>query len=254
MIERMTLVLDAFDDSTPSLSLVGLSERTGLPRSTVHRILDQMVRLRWLAHCQDGYCLGIRPLELGGLAAEHSQVREVVDPLLHELCGQTGLVAHLAVLDQREVVYLDRAGGRFAADLPTRMGGRMPAHATALGKAMLAGLDPKIVEANFRSRMATPTPNTVSDIDTLHRELARVRNRHGVAIDREEALAGVTCAAAPLPGHRSAPAAISLCGDARTMHPERYAHLVLHVAREASRALHPHRRRRAPSTSLGRPA
>jgi DNA-binding IclR family transcriptional regulator len=246
MIERMTLVLEAFDTSTPTLSLIGLAERTGLPRSTVHRILDQMVRLRWLAHCPDGYCLGMRPIELGGLAAEHSEIREAVAPSLHELCQHTGLVAHLAVLDRVDVVYLDKAGGRFATQLPSRIGGRMPAYATAVGKAMLATLDPKIVDGTFRGRMRPLTPRTISDIDSLHRELARVRNRHGVAIDLEESQAGVACVAAPLPGPGTATAAVSLAGDAHGMRPERYAHLVLRVAHEASRALRAGRRATPP--------
>ncbi len=66
MIERMTVILDAFDPHTPSLSLLDLADRTGLPRSTLHRILDQMIRLRWLTHPTGGYRLGMRPLELGG--------------------------------------------------------------------------------------------------------------------------------------------------------------------------------------------
>ena len=158
MIERMTLILDAFDAATPTLTLLEIVERTGLPRSTVHRILDQMIRLRWLAHTSGGYRLGMRTLELGGLTADHNEIRDTVGPLLHELAQRTGMVGHLAVLDGREVVYLDKVGGRFAAALPTRLGGRMPAHATALGKAMLAALEPTIAEAAFRTRMRRLTP------------------------------------------------------------------------------------------------
>ncbi|MGH3520107.1 MAG: IclR family transcriptional regulator [Haloechinothrix sp.] len=239
MIERMTLILDAFDSATPTLTLLALAERTGLPRSTVHRILDQMIRLRWLAHSAGGYRLGMRPLELGGLAADHSEVRDVVNPLLHELCQRTGLVGHLAVLDGREVVYLDKAGGRFAANLPTRLGGRMPAHSTAVGKAMLASLDPNTVYATFRSRLPRFTPRTISDIDDLHQELTQIRLRHGVAVDNEESLTGIACVAAPLQGRGPATAALSLSGQVRALNMERLARMILEVAREASRALFP---------------
>lgn len=239
MIERMTLILDAFDSATPTLTLLGLAERTGLPRSTVHRILDQMIRLRWLAHSTGGYRLGMRPLELGGLAADHSEVRDVVNPLLHELCQRTGLVGHLAVLDGREVVYLDKAGGRFAANLPTRLGGRMPAHCTAVGKAMLASLDPNNVDATFRSRLPRLTPRTISTIDDLHQELAQIRLRHGVAVDNEESLTGIACVAAPLRGRGPATAALSLSGQVRAINAERLARMIVEVAGEASRALFP---------------
>ncbi|MGP3950018.1 IclR family transcriptional regulator [Streptomyces sp. 7N604] len=246
MIERMTLILDAFDPATPTLSLLELAERTGLPRSTVHRILDQMIRLRWLAHSAGGYRLGIRPLELGGLAADHSEIRDVVNPLLYELCQRTGFVSHLAVLDGREVVYLDKVGGRAAAHLPTRLGGRLPAHTTAVGKAILASLDPSHVDALYRpcrTRLPVRTPRTIRSIADLLGELEQVRLRHGVAMDNEESMTGISCVAAPLRGRGPATAALSLCGDTRAMNAGRPASMVLEVAREASQALFPHRRR-----------
>lgn len=239
MVERMTLILDAFDLATPSLTLLGLAERTGLPRSTVHRILDQMIRLRWLAHSAGGYRLGIRPLELGGLAAGHNEIRDVANPLLHELCQRTGLVGHLAVLDGREVVYLDKAGGRFGANLPTRLGGRMPAHSTAVGKAILATLDPRNVEATFRTHLPRLTPHTITDIRQLQGELNQIRIRRGVALDNEESLTGIACVAAPLRGRGPASAAISLTGHARTVDVERLGRLVVEVAAEATRTLLP---------------
>lgn len=240
MIERMTLILRAFDQHSRTLSLLDLAERSGLPRSTVHRIVDQMIRYRWLAHCAGGYRLGMRPLELGGLAAEHDEVRGVVSPVLHELCHRTGLAGHLAVLDGRDVVYLDKAGGRFAATLPTRVGARMPAHCTALGKAILASLEPHNVDATFRARLATHTSHTIGDIEELHEELARVRTRHGVARDYEETVAGIGCVAAPINGTGHTTAALSLCGEARSMPMQRISHMVLQATRHATRALGGH--------------
>ncbi|MFC9997888.1 IclR family transcriptional regulator [Nocardia sp. NPDC127526] len=241
MIERMTLILDAFDASTPTLTLLGLVERTGLPRSTVHRILDQMIKLRWLAHTSGGYRLGMRALELGGLTADHNEIRDAVSPLLHELSQRTGMVGHLAVLDGRDVVYLDKAGGRFAASLPTRLGGRMPAHATGVGKAMLACLEPNIAEAALRTRLPRLTPRTICEPEALARELQQIRMRQGVAIDREEAVVGIACVAAPLRGRGTAPAALSLSGRADGMSFDRLARVVLEVAHEAGRTLFPRR-------------
>ncbi|MET8778447.1 IclR family transcriptional regulator [Nocardia sp. NPDC050713] len=243
MIERMTLILDAFDGATPTLTLLGLAERTGLPRSTVHRILDQMIRLRWLAHAPGGYRLGMRTLELGGLAADHNEIRDVVSPLLHDLCQRTGMVGHLGVLDGREVLYLDKAGGRLAATIPTRLGGRMPAHSTALGKALLATLEPSIVEASFRDRMPQLTARTVCDRGELHRELNRIRHRQGVAVDNEESVSGIACVAVPVRGRGAAVAALSLSGQVSGERPAldtaRLARVLVEVAHEAGRALFP---------------
>ncbi|WP_330254603.1 IclR family transcriptional regulator [Nocardia sp. NBC_00565] len=243
MIERMTLILDAFDGSTPTLTLLGLAERTGLPRSTVHRILDQMIRLRWLAHAPGGYRLGMRPLELGGLAADHNEIRDVVSPLLHDLCQRTGMVGHLGVLDGREVLYLDKAGGRFTASIPTRLGGRMPAHSTALGKALLASLEPSIIETSFRDRLPQLTPRTICDRAELHRELTRIRHRQGVAVDNEESVTGIACVAVPIRGRGAAVGALSLSGqiggDRTALDTARLARVLVEVAHEAARALFP---------------
>ncbi|MFE9786460.1 IclR family transcriptional regulator [Nocardia salmonicida] len=247
MIERMTLILDAFDSATPTLTLLGLAERTGLPRSTVHRILDQMIRLRWLAHTPGGYRLGLRVLELGGLAAEQNELREVVGPLLYELSQRTGLVGHLAVLDGREVLFLDRSGGRGGVIIPTRVGGRLPAHSTAVGKALLATLEPGIAEASLRGNAVARTARTIVDRAELHRELARIRNRQGVAVDTEESLPGVGCVAVPIRGRSVAVAAISLSGTVKgertALDTARLARALAEVAKEASRTLaprHPH--------------
>ncbi|MEU2034403.1 IclR family transcriptional regulator [Nocardia amamiensis] len=242
MIERMTLLLDAFDGATPTLTLVGLAERTGLPRSTVHRILDQLIRLRWLAHAPGGYRLGVRTLELGGLAADHNEIRDVVSPLLHDLSQQTGMVGHLGVLDGPEVLYLDKVG-RYAATVPTRLGGRMPAHSTALGKALLATLEPSIVEASFRDRLPRLTARTLADRAELHRELGRIRNRQGVAVDNEESVPGIACVAVPIRGRGAAVAAVSLSGqiggDRAALDTARLARLLVEVAHEAGRSLFP---------------
>ncbi|GGN98237.1 IclR family transcriptional regulator [Nocardia rhizosphaerihabitans] len=243
MIERMTLILDAFDSTTPTLTLLGLAERTGLPRSTVHRILDQMIRLRWLAHTPGGYRLGLRVLELGGLAAEHNELREAVGPLLYDLSQRTGLIGHLAVLDGRDVLFLDRAGGRSQVAIPTRVGGRLPAHCTALGKALLATLEPGIAEGSLRGNATPRTARTIVDRAELHRELARIRNRQGVAVDTEESMPGVGCVAVPIRGRGVALAAISLSGtvngDRSALDTARLARALAEVAKEAARALAP---------------
>ncbi|MFF0546432.1 IclR family transcriptional regulator [Nocardia thailandica] len=240
MIERMTLILDTFDGPAPVRTLLDVAERTGLPRSSAHRIIDQMIRLRWLAHAPGGYRLGTRALELGGLAIEHNEIRDALGPLLHELCGRTGMIAHLAVLDGPRVLLIDKAVGRGGDSLPTRLGGRMPAHCTAVGKALLAALPPSVVELALPDRLPRFTDRTIDRRADLHRELDRVRCHRGVAVDREESLDGVVCVAAPLrDGRRGAVAALSLSGRAGATRPpgsSRAAELLVEAAEEAARA------------------
>ncbi|MGI5326456.1 IclR family transcriptional regulator [Actinomadura nitritigenes] len=246
MIERMTLILDAFNGPSARLTLEDVARRTGLPRSTAHRILDQLVRQRWLAHHSFGYGLGQRALGLGGQDGGHGKIREAAAPYLHELQVTTGLVAHLAVLDGAEVFYLDKLGGRLAASVPSRVGGRAPAHSTALGKAMLAWLEPEQVDALLGTGITRLTSRTIGELGTLHQELHRVRQRRGLAFERGESFPGIACVAVAIRGTEGPVAGISLVGDIHTP-LENVAPLVVTAARETSQVLFPG------SAAAGRP-
>ncbi|MFG1949045.1 IclR family transcriptional regulator [Nonomuraea sp. NPDC048826] len=226
MVERMTLIMDVFARRSTRLTLEDVARRTRLPRSTTHRILDQLVRLDWLDHTSSGYGLGRRALGLGGGEGGHGELREAAAPLLHELQLSTGLVAHLAVLDGADVLYLDKAGGRLAGSVPSRVGGRAPAHLTALGRAILAWLEPE------RAHALVGAPGS------LHQELHRIRQRRGLAFERGDCFPGVSSVAAAIRRPGGPAAALSLAGDARAP-LERVAPLVADAARQVSRALAP---------------
>ncbi|GAA4594920.1 IclR family transcriptional regulator [Planotetraspora phitsanulokensis] len=238
MVERMTLIMDAFAGRSTRLTLEDVARSTHLPRSTAHRILDQLVRLDWLDHTSFGYSLGRRALGLGGRNGSHGEVREAAAPLLHDLQIKTGMVVHLAVLDGSDVFYLDKVGGRFALSVPSRVGGRAPAHSTALGKAILAWLEPEQVEALVGRSISRLTSRTIGDIGTLHQELNRIRQRRGLAFERGECFPNIACVAAAIRGPEGPVASISLVGDAR-MPLEKVAPLVADAARQASLAYFP---------------
>ena len=144
MVDRVVLILSVFERSSSEALTAGqISVRSGIPRSSVHRILQQLVTARWLKRHEDGYALGLRMFEIGSLVAHRSRITSAARPFIHELAERTGQVVHLAVLDQQDVVYLDKvatavADRAFADTLPSRVGGRLPAHCTAVGKALLA--------------------------------------------------------------------------------------------------------------------
>ena len=101
-------------------------------------MLERLVQLRWLRRSGRDYELGMRLVELGSLAVHQDRLHARPNPLLDELHRATGLVVHLAILDGSDVVYLDKIGDRMIAAIPTRVGGRQPAHCAAVGKAILA--------------------------------------------------------------------------------------------------------------------
>ena len=238
MVERMTLILDAFPSRSARLTLEDVSRLTHLPRSTAHRILDQLLKLHWLEHSSFGYSLGARALHLGGVADDNSELRAAASTHLHALMLRTGLTVHLAVLDEGRIHYLDKIGARFATSVPSRVGGYAPAHCTALGKAMLAWLSPEEVDERVGEELRAMTGRTVADLRALHHELHRVRSRHGIALERSECFEDIACVAAAIHAPEGPIGAISLVGDSSTP-LERVAPLVLDATRRISLELFP---------------
>jgi DNA-binding IclR family transcriptional regulator len=195
VLGRSACIMQAFNGAAQVLSLADLNKRTGLPKSTLHRLVDQLCQVGWLERDHGGYRVGIRMFELGTLAGDGNRLHEAAFPHLQALASRTGLAAQLAILDQAEVVYL----GRVVVGpirLPTRRGGRKPAYCTALGKAM-AAYDDDAVHALVSAPMPRKTERTITEPVALWTELRRVREA-GVAFDRGEAYSELECVAAPI--------------------------------------------------------
>jgi len=224
MIARMTLILGVFDPPPATLSLEDVSSRTNLPRSSTHRILDQMVTAEWIDHGPDGYSLGRRSLGLRTSdkherkALFHNRVRRAAAEPLRELYLRTGMVAHLAAWDDGSELFLDKIGGHFASILQIRIGSRVPAHRTTGGRAMLAWLTPEEVDRHARRGFAGRTDNSGWDLRSLHQELNRIRQRNGLSFDtgdRAERMTGhpLPSVAVAIRGPKGPVAAICLCGE-----------------------------------------
>jgi DNA-binding IclR family transcriptional regulator len=173
MLDRFTAIIDAFEDASAALTLDQISARARLPRSTTHRILDQLVRLRWLTHSGRGYRLGARTSSWGTGESADARLRSVAAPVLHDLHVRTGAVVHLGLLDRGHIVHLDKLGGASARQVPTSVGGRMPAHRLALGVAALAGLSPEDVVAELTHiRGWQPDPSWWGELHNVRRRVA----------------------------------------------------------------------------------
>lgn len=214
VLGRVASIMEAFNGGQQVLSLGDLSECTGLPKSTLHRLADQLCQVGWIERDPGGYRVGMRLFELGTLAVEGNRMQEAAFPHLQALAAKTGMSAQLGILDQAEVVYLERiVMGAFR--LPTRRGGRKPAYCTALGKAM-AAFDDEAIRVVTSSRMPRKTANTITDPFVLRAELNRVREV-GVAFDRGEAYQELVCVAAPIRSSGRAIGAVSVTGPTGRM-------------------------------------
>ncbi len=252
MVERMTLILDAFERRSSRLNLEEVAQRTRLPRSTAHRILDQLVKLDWLDHGSLGYGLGRRALGFGDSGNNHAELRSVANPYLHELHMRTGMVVHLSAIDGPDEVFLDKIGGRFAGRLASRVGGRSGAHWNTGGRAMLAALSPEDVDDLVGEHVRAHRGDGGWTMAELHQELNRVRQKYGLSIDRSGRRSmGLISLGAAIVGPEGPEAAVCLCPPSNTVPLERYAPLLLAAVREITRELYPEMER-ASGRSNGR--
>jgi len=230
VVGRLEAILASFDGCDHSLGLSEISHRVGLPKSTVHRLANQLCAVGWLERNSGGYRVGLRLLELGSVALQRTGLREAAFKHLHSLALRTGLVVHLGILDQGEVVYLDRVSTT-RVSLPTRVGGRQPAYCTALGKVMLAFEDPAR-QASALSGMRRRTEFTVIEPRAIQASLDSARQT-GIAYDREEAYKGLGCVASPIRSGDRVIGAISVTGPIARIR----AHSLVHEVRNTAAAV-----------------
>lgn len=217
VLQRAASLLQAFSDGEPVLTLNELVDRSGLPKSTVYRLAEQLISLGWLEKDVFGYKIGLYLFEVGGLAERYRKLRDRALPYLQQLSYRTGLPVQFGVLKGRDVVYLERVLVR-EFPLPTRSGGRMPAHCTALGKALLAFSAEKELQPVLAGPLEPRTPSTVTSHDQLLHELSHIRSSN-FAREAEECYLGISCAAVPVRGSGNAIAAISVSGPPQSVKP-----------------------------------
>lgn len=210
---RVLAVLGAFDADHPRLSLSDIARRSGLPLSTVHRLVGELESGQALSRAADGrFRIGLRLWELGRLAP--SLLQDVAHPWLQELFGSTGENVHLAVRDGLEVLYVDKVYGRHAVPIVSRAGGRLPMHPTGVGKVLLAHEQEWFVSAYLARSLERPTPHTITEPGRLSRELAAVRAQ-GYALTSEEMTLGSCSVAAPILLEGRAVAAVGIVVSSR---------------------------------------
>jgi DNA-binding IclR family transcriptional regulator len=227
VLGRVDCIIGAFEPADGALTLHELTERTGLPKSTVHRMVDQLVAIGWIEREVSGYRIGMRLFEIGGLASRRSRLSDLASPHLHALSAATGLAVQMAILDGSGVVYLERIPVR-GFRLPTRQGGRQPAYCTALGKAMLA-FDDDAAAGVLAQELPERTSRTLTKPRELEIELERIAET-GLAFDHQESYEGLACVAAPLRGSGRAIAAVSVTGPVARIDLHAAAPLVRNTA------------------------
>lgn len=184
-------------------------------------MIRDLVDLHLLDRLDGGYRLSSGTFELGMRACAERTLLELAMPFLQDLYERTHETVHLGISDDQAVVYVGKIGGHRQAKSPSRIGGRMPLHCTAIGKVLLAHAESEARASVLGGLLERRTPHTVVAPGLLSRQLASVLEV-GVAYEREESALGLLCVAAPVldVDGRTALAAISVAGPVGRFRPE----------------------------------
>lgn len=219
VLGKVMSVLHAFTAEDHGVSFAELQRRTGLAKGTLHRIAGDLVTARLLERRDGDFHLGSQLFELGMLASVERTLIEVATPFLEDLYERTHETVHLGVREGSEVVYVAKVGGHRQVKSPSRIGGRMPLHSTAVGKALLAHSGEDVRVAVLTAPLERRTPRTITAPGRLRQQLDSIVEA-GVSYEYEETAPGIVCVAAPILDRQDRPlAAVSVTGPATRFRP-----------------------------------
>lgn len=205
-------------------NLTVISKALGMNKSTVYRLLSTLAEKHYVFQDENTrqYSLGVKTTWLAAKYFEKNELLKVAHPLLVTLSQQSGETIHLGILDGFEVTYVDKVNGKTAVLMVSRVGGRMPVHCTALGKALLA-FQPENAWHEFVDRCGLParTAHTITEPERFYEELRKIREQR-FSIDNIENEDGIRCVAAPIfDASGNAVAAVSISSWIISMTTER---------------------------------
>lgn len=202
MLTKLNEILSLFTLERPELTALDIAERLGRPRSTVYRLLSSIADAGFLDYDEVSgrYRVGIRLAALGGLAQRSTTLQRVVHPTLLRLSAEVRETATLMVRSGSEGITIDMVECIQPVMLPGVLGGHLPLHASAGGKALLAWLAPERLLGALQQPLKRYTATTIIDIGQLEDELDQIRER-GYSTVQGEWVDEVFGAAAPVLNH-----------------------------------------------------
>ena len=219
-LDRALDILERIIEHNKPLGITEISEGTDLHKSTVYRLVDTLCYRGYLTHDSETgkYKIGMKFFELGSRVINNLDLRTQAKPYLYELEDKTGETVHLGVLEETEMIYIDKVESRKTIRMESQVGKRVHTHNTALGKVTLAHLPEEDVEYIIdKAGLPKYTENTITDEEELKSELEKVHDQ-GFAVDDEESEKGIRCIAGPIFGHDGEIlAAFSISGPANRM-------------------------------------
>ncbi|WP_210583320.1 IclR family transcriptional regulator [Streptomyces sp. GESEQ-35] len=195
---RVLSILDCFNVAHPTLTLSQIALHSGIPLSTVRRLVAELEEWGALERLVDKhYRVGIRLWELGSLAPQQRDLRDVALPSMHDLYSATQENVQLVVIDGYEALCIEKISGKKAVPTRTEVGGRLPLHATAVGKSILAFSPIDLLNSLYERGLRRHTPYTITELGRLAAVLREAR-RKGVSYSHEEMSVGAISVASPI--------------------------------------------------------
>lgn len=193
---KVLAILSTFEHSRGSLSLTQIASEADLPLSTAHRLVGELVEAGMLSRGPHGKIqLG---LKLWSIAQNTGrQLRDTARPFVQDLFSLTGHTSQLAIRDGTSSLYIDRVYGSQRVPRASRVGGRLPLHATAVGKVLLAFSEPWVAEGYLARQLKPLTSRTKTNPSVLRAELEKVR-QDGYATTLDEVRTGASSIAVPV--------------------------------------------------------
>jgi DNA-binding IclR family transcriptional regulator len=195
---KVIAIIEAVSSGGGRLTLSQISRRARLPIATVHRLAGELVGWGGLEKDAGGaYRIGARLWEIGSLTPNRTGLRELAMPFMQDLYEVTHENVQLAVLDGADALVVEKISGRRSVPTITRVGGRLPLHATGVGKVLLAFSPAELAEGLIARGLSSFTPSTITDPDRLRDALAEAR-RAGFAQTHDEMTWGAVSVGCPI--------------------------------------------------------
>ncbi len=226
--DRLFAVLELLAKEGP-LALNDLTQKLGLNKSTVHRLLSSFIHMGYVRQDEDSqkYDLTFKILAVSNQFLDRIDILETVKPLLKKLSQETGETVHFVQLDGTDAVYIHKEeSSQNAVRMVSRVGSRIPVYCSGVGKAMAADMTTEQIRQLWEQSDIRPfTKNTITDYDTFCSRLMEIRKK-GYALDDEENELGVRCIAVSIADYEGKPGyAVSISAPVSRMPDERIEEL-----------------------------
>ncbi|WP_058485731.1 IclR family transcriptional regulator [Defluviitalea phaphyphila] len=242
-VDRALSILEVLSNYEEGLGLAELSSKLGLHKSTVHRLLATLIVKGYVEQSSltNKYKITLKLFELGNKKISNINILEIARPYLKELMKKTNEVVHLVIRENIDIIYIDKVESENTIRMHSKIGRRSPMYCTAVGKAIMAGLEEEEVQDIWnKSEIKQYTDFTITDFNDMKKELERIRKK-GFAIDEQENELDVRCIGAAIFDYTGKPyAAISISGPVTRMTDEKiekFSKWLLYYASELSKEL-----------------